>query len=249
MSNSLFTGFSSLNMQRHIWLEVRPLTKDDVIFGDWKFSNEAKSDEDMKYKHEAWAYCTMTVKPEVFAPLPEMPENFLETFFHRFKNREGCVCTCRITETVKYVGVRKPDQWKHFNEALDLVKEIQYISGENVRQKTLDNLNLQIDEWIKWQQEAFTLTATQFYPKVDAYDIAELDKMSGNETVNAEIVVLQEKIKERKRKRDANRETTLKKYWDEKFPENLPASVVLAVREKILKDGIVQHRGLLGDSW
>ena len=124
-----------------------------------------------------------------------------------------------------------------------------YINGENVRQKTLDNLNLQIDEWIKWQQEAFTLTATQFYPKVDAYDIAELDKMSGNETVNAEIVVLQEKIKERKRKRDANRETTLKKYWDEKFPENLPASVVLAVREKILKDGIVQHRGLLGDSW
>jgi hypothetical protein len=216
---------------------------DDVTWTDWMISPFLKEGETRNVDPQA--NCSLRIKPEIFELLPNMDERVAQEFIVRHGADKRSIAffyyACLITEPVSYVGIRKNEQWKKFNEALAKVKMRHLLTADEERQKVLDKLNKDMAYFVQHQNEAYISSAVSFYSNVGSYKLDELDKVAGNKEINGKINLLMEEVKKLCEQRDVNRENALKNYWDSETPaETLPDVVISAIRAHVREKGITK---------
>lgn len=217
------------------WIESRQLTEDDIDWTKWVFSKEATSGWD------AWsfvnAFCHMVVKPEVsnFSSFPADAVKRFEEFCYRFSERK--IASCEINEQISLVGIRKEKQHLKVNEILAQMKENVKQNGDQLRSQALDQVNKKIALYLEKERENYINEFVRCMSSFDSYDMAEVDRIAGNENLNVDIAMIREQLSFKIAELNKNRNNVIVNSWKKEDNRKYPKIVVDRLLERLSTPG------------
>ena len=236
MPTPFITNVNSNFFYDRSWIEARQLTEDDIDWTNWVFSKEVMPDERNPWSF-IHAFCHMVVKPEVsnFSSFPADAVKRFEEFCYRSSERK--ITSCEINEQISLVGIRKEKQYLKVNETIAQIKEQVKLNGDQLRSQALDQVNKKIALYLEKERENYINEFVRCMSSFESYDMAEVDRIAGNENLNVDIAMMREQLSFKVVELNKNRNNAIINSWKKEDDRKYPQVAVDRLLERLSTPG------------